>query len=59
MTQQLVEGVDYTINSDGLMVFTSHFLLKRGYCCASGCTNCPYKQNCEDNYDSCEAVKET
>jgi uncharacterized protein DUF5522 len=25
-----------------LMVFTSEFLLRRGYCCESGCRNCPY-----------------
>ncbi len=39
----LVEGVDFEINSDGLVVFTKHYLLKRGYCCESGCKNCPYK----------------
>lgn len=59
MTQQLVEGVDYTINSDGLMVFTSSFLLKRGYCCGSGCTNCPYIQNCEEFSDLSQPVKDT
>ena len=26
------------------MVFTAHFLLKRGYCCNSGCRHCPYKE---------------
>jgi hypothetical protein len=38
---RLVEGVDYTLE-DGLMVFTPHYLLRRGYCCNSGCRNCPY-----------------
>jgi len=23
-------------------VFTSVYLLKRGYCCGNGCLNCPY-----------------
>jgi len=40
---KLVEGVDYTIDEkSGLMVLTSLFLLKRGYCCSNGCQNCPY-----------------
>lgn len=34
--------VDYIIES-GRYVFTSSFLLKRGYCCHLGCRNCPYK----------------
>lgn len=38
----LVEGVDYYVNEDGLFVFTSHYLLKRGYCCKNGCRHCPY-----------------
>tara|TARA_R110000765_G_scaffold279029_2_gene376692 strand:- start:241 stop:369 length:129 start_codon:yes stop_codon:yes gene_type:complete len=21
------------------------YLLKRGYCCKNGCTNCPYEEN--------------
>jgi hypothetical protein len=35
------EGIDYTIEN-GKYVFTSKFLLKRGYCCHFGCRNCPY-----------------
>ena len=38
----LVENIDYIINSDGNLVFTAHYLLKRGHCCQSGCLNCPY-----------------
>ncbi|MDX1942331.1 MAG: DUF5522 domain-containing protein [Saprospiraceae bacterium] len=37
----LQEGIDYYIEN-GLFVFTEHFLLKRGYCCQSGCRHCPY-----------------
>lgn len=40
----LVEGVDYYLE-DGLLVFTSVFLQKRGYCCESGCRHCPYGFN--------------
>jgi hypothetical protein len=39
---KLVEGIDYYME-EGKMVLTAHFLLKRGYCCNSGCRHCPYK----------------
>lgn len=39
---ELVDGVDY-YTENGKMVLTSIFLLKRGYCCNSGCRHCPYK----------------
>ena len=39
--EKLIEGVDYYFEN-GLMVLTANFLLKRGYCCKSGCRNCPY-----------------
>ena len=38
---ELKEGIDYYLE-DGLFVFTSVYLLKRGYCCESGCRHCPY-----------------
>jgi len=41
MTEQLVEGIDYYIEN-GFMVFTTHYLRSRGYCCESGCRHCPY-----------------
>ncbi|MDQ3140703.1 MAG: DUF5522 domain-containing protein [Bacteroidota bacterium] len=37
----LILNEDYTIE-DGLYVFTREYHLKRGYCCESGCKNCPY-----------------
>ena len=33
---------DYVVNDQGLMVFTKAYHIKRGYCCNSGCFNCPY-----------------
>jgi len=40
----LEEGVDYYIDEgSGLMVLTSLFLLKRGYCCGNKCKSCPYE----------------
>ncbi len=38
----MLEGQDYYITSDGLLVFTAHYLRNRGYCCGNGCLNCPY-----------------
>ena len=39
----LKEGEDYVVDpATGLMVLTASYLLKRGYCCESGCRNCPY-----------------
>ena len=37
----LLEGKDYNLEN-GAMVFTPDYLLRRGYCCDSGCRNCPY-----------------
>jgi hypothetical protein len=39
--KELVEGEDYYLER-GNWVFTAKFLLKRGYCCRSGCRHCPY-----------------
>jgi len=40
--KKLTEGEDYYLNAQGLVVFTAHYLRTRGYCCGSGCKNCPY-----------------
>ena len=40
----LVEGVDFYYEN-GLMVLTSAYLLRRGYCCDNGCRHCPYKSS--------------
>ena len=36
-----VGEVDYYLEG-GLMVFTSAYHLKRGYCCKNKCRHCPY-----------------
>ncbi|NDC41212.1 MAG: hypothetical protein EBZ77_06630 [Chitinophagia bacterium] len=41
--RKVKETIDYYILPDGRLVFTAHFLLTRGYCCGSGCLNCPYE----------------
>ena len=38
---KLEEGRDYYFEGS-LMVFTPAFLLRRGFCCESGCRHCPY-----------------
>lgn len=44
---------DYYLNENGLVTFTAFFLLKRGYCCGSGCRHCPY------NYEAVPEPKRT
>lgn len=39
--ETFVENVDFYFEA-GLMVLTRHYLLKRGFCCKSGCRHCPY-----------------
>ena len=40
--KKLIINIDYYINSSGDLVFTEEYLKKRGHCCQSGCTHCPY-----------------
>lgn len=42
MNNELIEGIDYFLNKNGLLVFTEKYLLARGYCCGNGCVHCPY-----------------
>lgn len=42
MKPELVKGLDYYVAEAGYRIFTSYYLLKRGYCCKSGCKHCPY-----------------
>jgi len=42
----LIEGEDYYFEGS-MMVFTERFLLRRGFCCESGCRHCPYGFNKE------------
>ncbi len=39
---KLRQDEDYYFNEDGLMVLTSNYLKRRGYCCENGCKHCPY-----------------
>jgi hypothetical protein len=42
LDDELREGRDYYIDAHQMYVFTSHYLLRRGKCCGSGCRHCPY-----------------
>jgi hypothetical protein len=33
---------EFYFDTNGLMVFTAAYHLRRGYCCGSGCRHCPY-----------------
>jgi hypothetical protein len=33
---------DWVVTPEGLYIATRGFLLRRGYCCANRCRNCPY-----------------
>jgi hypothetical protein len=40
--KQLIEGIDFYYNEQGLMVLTEKYHRERGYCCGNGCRHCPY-----------------
>jgi hypothetical protein len=40
-----LEKDEYYLSSEGYVVFTEKYLLKRGYCCKNGCKHCPYNYN--------------
>ncbi len=43
--QDKLEKDDYYLTDEGYIIFTEKYLLKRGYCCQSGCKHCPYGFN--------------
>jgi|GEM_PF-5471919 len=47
---ELKEGVDYYWQGE-YIVFTAHYLLKRGRCCDTGCRHCPYKPEASKQND--------
>lgn len=40
---KLIKGEDFELSATGQVVMTKQYLLNRGHCCQSGCTNCPYE----------------
>jgi hypothetical protein len=51
--KELVEGIHYYLNEEGLMVLTEKYHLLRGYCCGNGCLHCPF------NYDNVGEPRKT
>ncbi|HEY0757168.1 MAG TPA: DUF5522 domain-containing protein [Ktedonobacteraceae bacterium] len=41
-TNQPEEDPDWEITPEGLYIARRAFLVRRGYCCANRCRNCPY-----------------
>ncbi|MDD3459640.1 MAG: DUF5522 domain-containing protein [Weeksellaceae bacterium] len=46
---------DYYKTEQGYIVFTEQYLLRRGFCCRSGCRHCPYGY--DKNTDSFRKAK--
>jgi hypothetical protein len=42
VSQQLIEGVHFYYDNNGLTVFTHLYHLEKGYCCGNGCRHCPF-----------------
>ena len=42
LDKQQIDEADWNITPDGLYIATRGFLVRRGYCCANKCRNCPY-----------------
>jgi hypothetical protein len=53
VADELIEGIDYTIDEQGRFIFTAAYLLRRGQCCGSGCRNCPYRGKALSMQETC------
>ena len=51
--RESVEPPDYYFEGS-VMVFTAHYLLKRGTCCGNGCRHCPYPTESGSSIDDAE-----
>lgn len=41
--KDLIEGIHYYINEEGLIVLTEKYHLEKGCCCGNGCRHCPFE----------------
>lgn len=56
------EEEDWEITANGLYVATRGYLIRRGFCCANKCRNCPYiNWQCNPNWQPipAECIKRT
>lgn len=49
MFKKDLDPEDFYKSTEGYIVFTEKYHLKRGYCCKSGCKHCPYGYNKKTN----------
>ena len=42
--RHLLEEDEYYYSSEGYIIFTQKYHLKRGFCCNNNCKHCPYKK---------------
>ncbi|HEX7955946.1 MAG TPA: DUF5522 domain-containing protein [Pyrinomonadaceae bacterium] len=47
------EGEDF-YREGAYVVFTARYLLRRGYCCESGCRHCPYGEESKSHEENAE-----
>ena len=40
--KKALQNDDFYYGTDGFIVFTENYHLKRGYCCKNNCKHCPY-----------------
>lgn len=46
--KDFVENRDYYLEK-GRVIFTEHYLIKRGKCCGNNCRHCPYTEKVKNN----------
>jgi Family of unknown function (DUF5522) len=54
---RLIAGQDY-YTEGAVIVFTALYLLRRGYCCESGCRHCPYRNGVAADASQIQAKEE-
>jgi len=42
--RHLLEKDEYYYSTEGYIIYTEKFHLKRGFCCNSNCKHCPFKK---------------
>lgn len=50
--KKALQNDDFYYSTDGFIVFTENYHLKRGYCCKNNCKHCPYNYKKNDESKS-------
>ena len=48
--KKALQNDDFYYGTDGFIVFTENYHLKRGYCCKNNCKHCPYNHKKNDEF---------